>query len=289
MRSYIAEIPDGAYTFEDYFDNDGIVDEPVQAVPHADQERHGPAFRLHRHRRADARADQSRAHHDAVELLRRAEAHLPGGAGEWRRVPADQVQHPGRLPARREVPDAGRRLSRSRRPTARCRVRRARAGDPATHARRLLRHDRRDDGQRAGIRARVAISSSVFPYPGGYGGYNGGDGLVHGTTPQSMANFMSIEMSEHRYPVRFGHFALREDSGGAGKFRGGCGTTYSFEPWARCSRLGARRSRRSCAVRRCGREIRCAERGRVSQRATRSSFRRCAASTRSSRSRPAIL
>jgi N-methylhydantoinase B len=31
--------------------------------------------------------------------------------------------------------------------------------------------------------------------------------------------------------VRFQHFSLREDSGGAGKFRGGCGTTYSFEPW----------------------------------------------------------
>ena len=57
---------------------------------------------------------------------------------------------------------------------------------------------------------------SVFPYPGGYGAYHGGDGLVHGVTPQSMANFMSIEMSEHRYPVRFKHFALREDSGGAG-------------------------------------------------------------------------
>jgi N-methylhydantoinase B len=34
--------------------------------------------------------------------------------------------------------------------------------------------------------------------------------------------------------VRFKHFALREDSGGAGKFRGGCGTTYSFEPWTDC-------------------------------------------------------
>jgi N-methylhydantoinase B len=57
---------------------------------------------------------------------------------------------------------------------------------------------------------------------------------VHGVTPQSMANFMSIEMSEHRYPVRFKHFALRSDSGGAGEFRGGCGTTYSFEPWTDC-------------------------------------------------------
>jgi N-methylhydantoinase B len=68
----------------------------------------------------------------------------------------------------------------------------------------------------------------VFPYPGGYGGSYETDGLVHGTSPQSMANFMSIEMSEHRYPLRFDYFALREDSGGAGFHRGGCGSEYGF-------------------------------------------------------------
>ncbi|MGH6960031.1 MAG: hydantoinase B/oxoprolinase family protein, partial [Dongiaceae bacterium] len=52
---------------------------------------------------------------------------------------------------------------------------------------------------------------------------------LNGTPPQSMANFMSIEMSEHRYPLRFRHYAIREDSGGAGRYRGGCGTSYSFE------------------------------------------------------------
>src|SRR5882724_2164406 len=30
MRSYIAEIPDGVYRMEDYFDNDGIGDEPLK-------------------------------------------------------------------------------------------------------------------------------------------------------------------------------------------------------------------------------------------------------------------
>jgi N-methylhydantoinase B len=44
-----------------------------------------------------------------------------------------------------------------------------------------------------------------------------------------MANFMSLEMAEHRYPIRFRQFAIREDSGGAGRFRGGCGTSYCFE------------------------------------------------------------
>ena len=32
MRSYIAEIPDGVYRMEDFFDNDGIDDEPIKLV-----------------------------------------------------------------------------------------------------------------------------------------------------------------------------------------------------------------------------------------------------------------
>lgn len=72
----------------------------------------------------------------------------------------------------------------------------------------------------------------VFPYPGGYGATRGSDGLVNGNTPQSMANFMSLEMSEHRFPLRFDFFALREDSGGSGQWRGGCGTTYGFSVWS---------------------------------------------------------
>jgi len=68
----------------------------------------------------------------------------------------------------------------------------------------------------------------VFPYPGGYGASKASDGLINGTPPQSMANFMSLEMSEHRFPIRFNHFRVRDDSGGAGWHRGGCGTSYSF-------------------------------------------------------------
>ena len=77
-----------------------------------------------------------------------------------------------------------------------------------------------------------AFFVGVFPYPGGYGATKGSDGLVNGNTPQSMANFMSLEMSEHRFPLRFDFFALREDSGGSGQWRGGCGTTYGFSVWS---------------------------------------------------------
>jgi len=83
---------------------------------------------------------------------------------------------------------------------------------------------------------------AVFPYPGGYGAHARGDGLVNGTPPVSMANFMSIEMSEHRYPIQFAEYAIREDSGGAGRFRGGCGTQYRFTTRSECvvSALGDR-------------------------------------------------
>ena len=57
---------------------------------------------------------------------------------------------------------------------------------------------------------------AVYPYPGGYGASSASDGLVNGTPPGSMAKFMSVELSEHRYPVRFRHYAIREGSGGAG-------------------------------------------------------------------------
>ena len=50
-----------------------------------------------------------------------------------------------------------------------------------------------------------------------------------------MANFMSIEMSEHRFPIRFDYYRIREDSGGIGWHRGGCGTEYGFTSWAECN------------------------------------------------------
>lgn len=70
---------------------------------------------------------------------------------------------------------------------------------------------------------------AIFPYPGGYGASRASDGLVNGPPVGSRAKFMSIEMSEHRYPLRFAYHGLRESSGGAGLHRGGCGTQYGIE------------------------------------------------------------
>jgi N-methylhydantoinase B len=66
--------------------------------------------------------------------------------------------------------------------------------------------------------------ATAWPYAGGYGGSAASDGLVHGVSPQSMATLMSFELCEHRFPIRLEEVALREDSGGPGWHRGGCGT-----------------------------------------------------------------
>jgi N-methylhydantoinase B len=75
---------------------------------------------------------------------------------------------------------------------------------------------------------------AVYPYPGGYGASRHSDGLVNGTPPGSMAKFMSVEMSEHRYPLRFEYYRIREGSGGNGQHRGGCGTAYGITALANC-------------------------------------------------------
>jgi N-methylhydantoinase B len=66
-------------------------------------------------------------------------------------------------------------------------------------------------------------------FGGGHGGHSQGDGLSHGNAPISTATIPPLEILEAAYPVRFTQWALREDSGGMGQFRGGLGAVYEIE------------------------------------------------------------
>ena len=66
-------------------------------------------------------------------------------------------------------------------------------------------------------------------FGGGHGGHPNGDGLNHGNAPISTATIPPLEILEAAYPVRFTQWALRPDSGGPGKYRGGCGAIYEIE------------------------------------------------------------
>ena len=64
---------------------------------------------------------------------------------------------------------------------------------------------------------------------GGYGGFQGGDGLSNGCSTIGISKMPPVEVLEQFYPILFEEFSLREGSGGAGEFRGGFGINYAIK------------------------------------------------------------
>jgi N-methylhydantoinase B len=69
-------------------------------------------------------------------------------------------------------------------------------------------------------------------FGGGLGGNPEGDGLNHGNNPISTATIPPVEILESLYPVMFTQWALRSDSAGPGRHRGGLGAIYEVEALA---------------------------------------------------------
>jgi N-methylhydantoinase B len=63
-------------------------------------------------------------------------------------------------------------------------------------------------------------------FGGGLGANPEGDGLHHGNNPISTATIPPVEILEAAYPIKFTRWALRPDSGGRGRHRGGVGAVY---------------------------------------------------------------
>ena len=66
-------------------------------------------------------------------------------------------------------------------------------------------------------------------FGGGLGGNPEGDGLNHANNPISTATIPPVEILESLYPVMFTQWALRPDSAGPGRHRGGLGAIYEIE------------------------------------------------------------
>lgn len=227
MRSYIQEIPDGVYSAEDFMDNDGILDQPIRIALkltvdgsslHFDFSGSDPAAR------GPLNLARSTTQSTCFIALKHIFAEVPVNGGAFRPTSFNITQ--GSIVAASYPSPVSGYLE----PIGR-------VFDTVLGALAQAIPDRTPAPAFGTVGVVTAGGKhpatgdyfvAVFPYPGGYGGHSRGDGLVNGTPPVSMANFMSIEASEHRYPLQFDEFALREDSGGAGRFRGGCGTQYRF-------------------------------------------------------------
>lgn len=231
MRSYIAEIPDGVYSCADNFDNDGIVDEPIPIRLSVTV--NGDAMHLDFTGTAGrARGPYNISRNTTLSTCYVALKHIfpdvPINGGTFRpisfTVPEGSLlaaEYPAAVGAYLEP--VGRILDLIFGALSKAIPDRVPAPFFGTTGPCSV----------SGVHPRTkSYFVGVFPYPGGYGASRQSDGLVNGNPPQSMANFMSLELSEHRFPLRFDYFALREDSGGAGWHRGGCGTAYGFTVWS---------------------------------------------------------
>jgi len=231
MRANIATLPDGKYSFEDFLDNDGIVDEPLTIA--VDIEKKGETMRLDFSRTSPACAGPVNiARSTAVASIYVALKHIfpdvPANAGVLE--PIEIVIPEGSLISVGKPKPVGGYTETILRiidvmfgalaSAAPERVNGMAYGTINALSLAGYRTDEKRKGQRW-------VMFSFFG--GGHGGHPHGDGLNHGNAPISTATIPPLEILEAAYPVRFTQWALRPDSGGAGKRRGGLGAVYEIE------------------------------------------------------------
>jgi N-methylhydantoinase B len=227
MESHIAALPDGTYSAEDWLDNDGIVDAPLKVALDIIVE--GGAMTLDFSRTSDSCAGPVNiARSTAIASCYVALKHI------FRDVPANS----GVLePIRFVIPD-GSLLSVSRpKPVGGYTETILRVIDVMFVAISKVVPEMSNGCaygtinalSLAGYRENGARWVMFSFFGGGHGGHPLGDGLNHGNAPISTATIPPLEILEAAYPVRFTQWALRTDSGGPGRHRGGLGAVYEIE------------------------------------------------------------
>ncbi|HEY5210995.1 MAG TPA: hydantoinase B/oxoprolinase family protein, partial [Stellaceae bacterium] len=227
MRANIAELPDGTFSYDDFLDNDGIVDAPLRIA--LDLRKAGERLTLDFSRSAPACAGpvniaRSTAIAACYVALKHIFQDVPANAGVLE--PIDIIIPPGSILAATAPKPVGGYTETILRIIdvifgALAQAAPERANGPAygtINALSLAGHRR--DGRRW-------VMFSFFG--GGHGGHPEGDGLNHGNAPISTATIPPIEILEAAYPVMFTQWALRPDSGGPGRHRGGLGAIYEIE------------------------------------------------------------
>jgi N-methylhydantoinase B len=227
MAERIAALPDGRYAFEDFLDNDGVTDAPLSIA--LDMTIEGGTLTLDFSRSSPACAGplniaRSTAIASCYVALKHAFPDVPANAGVLR--PVRFVIAPGSLLGVSAPKPVGGYtetilrvigvvfgalgLADPARATA--------APFGTINALSLSGH--RADGSRF-------VMFSFFG--GGMGGNPEGDGLTHANNPISTATMPPAEIIEAQSPVLVTQWAIRPDSAGEGRHRGGFGAVYEFE------------------------------------------------------------
>jgi N-methylhydantoinase B len=230
MRANIEALPDGTYSYDDFLDNDGVTDQPLRIA--LDLTIASDAMTLDFSRSAapcDGPLNIARS--TTVASCYVALKHL------FTDVPANG----GCLaPIKFIIPDTTLLAVSAPRPVAGYTETTLRVIDVIFGAFAKIAPARAQGSPFATINAlslagwradhRRWIMFCFFG--GGLGGSPEGDGLNHSNNPISTATIPPVEILESLYPVMFTQWALRPDSGGPGKHRGGLGAVYEIEALA---------------------------------------------------------
>lgn len=227
MAANIADLPDGTYCAEDWLDNDGIVDEPLKIA--LDMTIAGDRMTLDFSRSSPACAGpvniaRSTAIASVYVALKHVFTDVPANAGVLEPITIE-IPEGSLLSVTAPKPVGGytetilRVIDVAFQAFAQAAPERANGCAYGTiNALSLAGH--RKNGQRW-------VMFSFFG--GGHGGHPHGDGLNHGNAPISTATIPPVEILEAAYPVMFTQWALRPDSGGPARNRGGLGAIYEVE------------------------------------------------------------
>jgi N-methylhydantoinase B len=227
MRSNIAELPDGTYSAEDWLDNDGIDDVPLKIALDLTIAGETMTFDFSRTAapcRGPVNIARSTTIASCYVALKHVFRDVPANAGCLEPI-AFVVPEPSILAATAPKPTAGytetilRVIDVVFQALAKAAPSRVNGCAYGT-INALSLAGWRGDGRRW-------VMFSFFG--GGLGGNPEGDGLNHGNAPISTATIPPIEILEAAYPVMFKRWALRPDSAGPGRARGGLGAIYEIE------------------------------------------------------------
>ncbi|MDP2804210.1 MAG: hydantoinase B/oxoprolinase family protein [Phreatobacter sp.] len=227
MREAIAALPDGTYAFEDYLDNDGIVDARLTVA--LDLTIAGETMVLDFSRSSPPCAGPINISVPTTiaacyVALKHVFTDVPANAGCLKPI-TFVVPGTTLLGAGAPKPMAGytetilRLIGVVFGALAKAVPDRATAGPFGTiNALSMAGH--RADGSRW-------VMFNFFG--GGLGGNPESDGLNHANNPISTATMPPVEILEAAYPILFTQWALRPDSAGLGAHRGGLGAIYEIE------------------------------------------------------------
>jgi len=223
LRSAISRVPDGHYSYEDYLDDDGVIEEPIAVRVQAEikgDDLHldftGTALQVRGAINIPMAALRATVYYAVKAVL---EPDLPpnGGFHQAIRITAP----PGTLVNPRPPAAVGARTDACQRVAGVILGALAKAIPERVPA---PSHDSSTSVVFAGYDVRVNREFVYVEAVGGGGGARpdkeGLDGIqVHITNTANLP----VEVLEHEYPLRVERYSLRKGSGGTGRFRGGCG------------------------------------------------------------------